>query len=82
MSEMGSLIFQEERVEILRSLSSKLPLCEDVDVETIASLTDCFSGADLQALLYTSQIKALHEIQYTSPSKRKLFFALKNIHRH
>ena len=46
-----------------------MSLCDDVDFEMIASLTEYFSGADLQALLYTAHIEALHEVQYTSASK-------------
>lgn len=57
---------KEERVEILHCLSSKLPLCDDIDFQGIASLTEHFSGADLQALLYTAHIDALHDIQYSS----------------
>ncbi|XP_054718274.1 peroxisomal ATPase PEX1-like [Uloborus diversus] len=57
---------EEERVEILRCLSSKLPLCEEIDFQAIASCTEYFSGADLQALLYTAHIKALHDSLKTS----------------
>lgn len=71
------LKLQMERIEILQCLSSKLPLCEDVDFESIASLTEHFSGADLQALLYTAHIEALREIQYSSTSK---IFSLLNNH--
>ncbi|KFM80114.1 Peroxisome biogenesis factor 1, partial [Stegodyphus mimosarum] len=53
---------EEEREEILLCLSSKLPM-EEVDFKSIASKTEHFSGADLQALLYTAHLKALHETE-------------------
>jgi len=59
-----SLPNKDERLEILRALSSQLDLQEDVRLEEIASETQHFSGADLQALLYTAQLKAIHEQNY------------------
>ncbi|GFT11674.1 peroxisome biogenesis factor 1, partial [Nephila pilipes] len=55
-----------ERMDILRCLSSKLSIGDDVDLEYIAKNTEHFSGADLQALLYTANIEALHETQSSS----------------
>lgn len=60
------LCFQAERLDILKCLSSRLSVSEDVDLEVIASKTEYFSGADLQALLYTANIEALHDSQSTS----------------
>ncbi|KAG8186186.1 hypothetical protein JTE90_012010 [Oedothorax gibbosus] len=57
---------EAERLEILKCLSSKLSVSDDVDLEVIASKTEYFSGADLQALLYTANIEALHDSQSTS----------------
>jgi len=51
-------------LEILRALSSQLDLQEDVCLEDIAVEAEHFSGADLQALLYTAQLKAIHEQNY------------------
>uniref|UniRef100_A0A7N0UHM7 Peroxisomal ATPase PEX1 n=1 Tax=Kalanchoe fedtschenkoi TaxID=63787 RepID=A0A7N0UHM7_KALFE len=53
---------KSERLEILRVLSKKLPLAKEVDLEAIASMTDGFSGADLQALLSDAQLAAVHEL--------------------
>ncbi|CAN7997260.1 unnamed protein product [Ixodes hexagonus] len=52
----------EERLCILQALSRKLLLADDVDLASVAQRTDHFSGADLQALLYTSQLEVVHEV--------------------
>ncbi|KAG0432227.1 hypothetical protein HPB47_021026, partial [Ixodes persulcatus] len=57
-----SLANQEERLCILQALSRKLLLADDVDLASVARRTDHFSGADLQALLYTSQLEVVHEV--------------------
>ncbi|XP_055934143.1 peroxisomal ATPase PEX1-like [Argiope bruennichi] len=54
---------KDERLEILHCLSSKLSMSYDVDMDYIASKTEHFSGADLQALLYSANIEALHDTQ-------------------
>lgn len=51
-----------ERLDILKVISRKLPLADDVDLEAIAHMTEGFSGADLQALLSDAQLSAVHEI--------------------
>lgn len=52
----------EERASILVALSRKVLLADDVDLESIAARTEHFSGADLQALLYTAQLEVVHEV--------------------
>lgn len=52
---------EEERHEILLSLSRKLKLSDDVDLKSLAKNTDGFSGADLGALLADAQLIAAHE---------------------
>lgn len=52
--------FQEARVEILKALSSGITLAADVDLEQLAAATEQFTGADLKALLYNSQLEAVH----------------------
>ncbi len=52
---------QEERLSILKALSSRLHLVDSIRLESIAEETANFSGADLQAVLYTAQLKALNE---------------------
>ena len=47
-------------MEILRALSSGLPLADDVDLEQLAAATELFTGADLRALLYNGQLEAAH----------------------
>ncbi|URD80161.1 Peroxisome biogenesis factor 1, N-terminal [Musa troglodytarum] len=51
-----------ERLDILKVLSRKLPLASNVNLETIASITEGFSGADLQALLSEAQLASVHEL--------------------
>ncbi|KAL4200857.1 hypothetical protein AMTRI_Chr02g213220 [Amborella trichopoda] len=52
---------REERLDILKVLSRKLPLASDVDLSATASVTDGFSGADLQALLSDAQLESVHQ---------------------
>ena len=47
-------------MEILRALSSGLPLADDVDLGQLAADTELFTGADLRALLYNGQLEAAH----------------------
>ncbi|KAH7520809.1 hypothetical protein FEM48_Zijuj08G0185400 [Ziziphus jujuba var. spinosa] len=53
---------ERERLDILTVLSRKLPLADDVDLAAVASITEGFSGADLQALLSDAQLAAVHEL--------------------
>uniref|UniRef100_A0A3P9HR45 Peroxisomal ATPase PEX1 n=1 Tax=Oryzias latipes TaxID=8090 RepID=A0A3P9HR45_ORYLA len=55
----------EARVEILKALSTGLPMTPDVDLEQLAAVTEQFTGADLKALLYNAQLEAVHN--KTSP---------------
>uniref|UniRef100_A0A3Q3K496 Peroxisomal ATPase PEX1 n=1 Tax=Monopterus albus TaxID=43700 RepID=A0A3Q3K496_MONAL len=48
------------RVEILKALSTGMPLAADVDLEQLATVTEQFTGADLKALLYNAQLEAVH----------------------
>ncbi|GAB4840787.1 hypothetical protein Ancab_021549 [Ancistrocladus abbreviatus] len=52
----------QDRLDILQVLSRKLPLAGDVDLATVAHMTDGFSGADLQALLSDAQLAAVQEL--------------------
>ncbi|KAK8768431.1 hypothetical protein V5799_015104 [Amblyomma americanum] len=56
------VLIKEERANILAALSRKLLLADDVDLESVAARTEHFSGADLQALLYTAQLEVVHEV--------------------
>ncbi|XP_055867831.1 peroxisomal ATPase PEX1-like isoform X2 [Biomphalaria glabrata] len=50
-----------DRHEILLALSHKMTLGSDVDLLEIAQMCEHFTGADLKALLYNAQLKAIHE---------------------
>ncbi|KAF9879737.1 peroxisome biosynthesis protein [Colletotrichum karsti] len=57
----------EDRVDILKSLSSKVKLSEELTESDeawteIARRTEGFSGADLQALVSNSQLEAIHDV--------------------
>ncbi|KAF7659306.1 hypothetical protein LDENG_00000210, partial [Lucifuga dentata] len=56
----------EARVEILRALTAGVPLAADVDLEQLAAATELFTGADLKALLYNTQLEAVHSSLVTS----------------
>ncbi|XP_056254795.1 peroxisome biogenesis factor 1 isoform X3 [Seriola aureovittata] len=56
----------ESRVEILKALSTGVPLAADVDLEQLAAATEQFTGADLKALLYNAQLEAVHNSLGTS----------------
>ncbi len=49
------------RMEILKVLTKKMPLSEDVDLWKIALATERFSGADLAALVREAAMSALRE---------------------
>ncbi|XP_022913613.2 peroxisomal ATPase PEX1 isoform X1 [Onthophagus taurus] len=53
---------QPARLAILKSLSKTLNFSNDVDLGEIASTTHGFSGADLQAVLYTAQMSAVEHL--------------------
>lgn len=50
-------------MEVLTALTSRLRLADGVQLESVADATADFSGADLQALLYTAQLQALHQLK-------------------
>lgn len=56
-----SLPNESERRDILTVLSDKLHFEDDVNLDLISASTEYFTGADLQAILYSAQIEALHE---------------------
>jgi len=49
------------RLEVLRILTAKMPLAEDVKLEEIAKQTQGYSGADLQALVREAGLHALQK---------------------
>ncbi|MCO5559635.1 hypothetical protein L7F22_013236 [Adiantum nelumboides] len=58
-----------ERLEILQVLSRELCLADDVRLDSVASLTENFSGADLQAVLVDAQYEAIHSHLSNEPLK-------------
>uniref|UniRef100_A0A6G1SAY0 Peroxisome biogenesis factor 1 n=1 Tax=Aceria tosichella TaxID=561515 RepID=A0A6G1SAY0_9ACAR len=53
---------EQDRLEILTVLSRDMDLESDVELGIWARRLDGFTGADIQAFLFSSQLKALHEI--------------------
>lgn len=51
----------DERERILIALSRKMNLSTDVQLSQVAHWSDNCTGADLQALLYNSQLESIHE---------------------
>uniref|UniRef100_A0A3B4TZW5 Peroxisomal ATPase PEX1 n=1 Tax=Seriola dumerili TaxID=41447 RepID=A0A3B4TZW5_SERDU len=64
----------ESRVEILKALSTGVPLAADVDLEQLAAATEQFTGADLKALLYNAQLEAVHNSLGTSTPQVSLLY--------
>ena len=50
---------EESRLDVLRKLTSKMPLAQDVKLEEIARQSQGYSGADLQALVREAGLHAL-----------------------
>jgi peroxin-1 len=57
----GGILLQDDRFSILQALSRKLVLSDNVDLGEIANETEGFTGADLQAVLYTALFKTVEE---------------------
>lgn len=50
---------ERSRLDILKALSRKMNLDGNIDFSDIATETEGFTGADLQSILYTAQLKAV-----------------------
>ncbi|KAF7321379.1 putative peroxisomal biogenesis AAA ATPase pex1 [Mycena kentingensis (nom. inval.)] len=50
----------DDRKDILRAVSRKVQLSPDINLDEIASATEGFSGADLQALVYNAHLEAVN----------------------
>ncbi|KAI9796312.1 MAG: Peroxisome biosynthesis protein pex1 [Piccolia ochrophora] len=56
---------QNDRIDILRTLSKKLKMSKEVidqGLSFVAERTEGYSGADLQALVYNAQLEAIHDM--------------------
>lgn len=51
----------EDRLDIMKAVSPKINLSEEVDLRKWAEKTEGFSGADLQALLYNANLETIHQ---------------------
>ena len=51
---------ENDRLDIIRKITQKIPLEKSISKLKIAQKTEGFSGADLQALLYTAQLAAIN----------------------
>jgi SpoVK/Ycf46/Vps4 family AAA+-type ATPase len=58
---IDSILLQDDRLLILQALSHKLVLSDELDLREIADDTEGFTGADLQAVLYTALLKAVEQ---------------------
>ncbi|MFP3204903.1 MAG: AAA family ATPase [Metallosphaera yellowstonensis] len=61
------------RLEILRIHTRRIPMSEDVDLERIASMTNGFVGADLEALVREATMRALRRTE--NPEEVKVTMA-------
>ncbi|KAL9610349.1 MAG: hypothetical protein Q9167_004947 [Letrouitia subvulpina] len=55
----------DDRLDILRALSKKLRVSDDVlknGLQEVARRTEGYSGADLQALVYNAHLEAIHNV--------------------
>ncbi|KAI9199853.1 P-loop containing nucleoside triphosphate hydrolase protein [Polychytrium aggregatum] len=53
---------EQERLSILKAVCKKLHLHPSVDLESLGSRTDGFTGADLQALVYNAHLESVHTV--------------------
>lgn len=59
---------EEDRKEILKVLSKDMDIDDSVDIVCWSSQLNGFTGADIQAFLFSAQLKALHELVGSSAS--------------
>ncbi|KAJ3287610.1 Peroxisome biosynthesis protein pex1 [Rhizoclosmatium sp. JEL0117] len=60
----------DERIEILEAVSQTVTLSSGVDLRAVAEQCVDFTGADLQGLVYSAQLEAIHE-QIDEPLEEK-----------
>lgn len=64
----NTLIIYLPSVKILKAVARKMTFSPIVDFDEIASKTEGFSGADLQALLYNAHLDVIHRAIAEAPS--------------
>ncbi len=52
--------YDSKKQQILQAHARKVPVSPDVDFDRLADVTEGFSGADLQALLYNAHLDVVH----------------------
>lgn len=66
---------KEERFHILKALSLKMSLSDNVNLQHFADTCKDFTGADFKALLYNAQLEAIHE--FTASHEESIEFGKK-----
>jgi transitional endoplasmic reticulum ATPase len=64
---------REGRLHILKIHTGKMPLADDVDLETLADRTNGYTGADLEDLTRRAGLQALREDIHTESIPMRLF---------
>lgn len=52
----------KDRFEILKCATQKIKVGDDVDLQKLADLSEGYTGADLQALMYNANLDAIHDL--------------------
>ncbi|MBW0464686.1 hypothetical protein O181_004401 [Austropuccinia psidii MF-1] len=60
-SLLCSMPNEQERLEILKAVSRTLPLIHNLSFDKVARATEGFTGADLQALVYSAHLEVVNE---------------------
>lgn len=68
------LILQKDRLSILKMICVSTEMDADVDLNVIAQVTDGFTGADLQAVLYTAHMHCEKVSNHADPRLRRIGF--------
>lgn len=71
---------EEERIDILRVVTRKMELTEDVDLAELAGRTPNYTGADLAALAGEAHLLRVHEILRSKEASRSEALALTQSH--
>ncbi|KAF2074614.1 hypothetical protein CYY_004084 [Polysphondylium violaceum] len=63
---------QLERLDIIKTLGSKMSIAPDVSLQDLSNKTEGYTGADLKALMYNSQLSSIHEWMDIHQEKKRL----------
>ncbi|XP_044266288.1 peroxisome biogenesis factor 1 [Tribolium madens] len=70
---------KKSRLEILKVLSKSLNFSNDVNLEKIASATEGFSGADLQAVLYSAQLDSVKDLLQDEGNMQEFYYEIHQV---